>query len=258
MDCQAYDMRGIHNAMSWTHDFAMDHRKILGLVIKQFRKSAKLNQADVSEATGLDQAAISRIENGKQGITDDQLVSLAKAVGAHPSEIWGAAEAGIESASDRPPLMFSRSRSRDAGPAPIPLIGWVQAGEWTTQEAPEAQYSAAEHVYTTLRVGRRAFALEIKGDSMVNPRGEPSFAPGTRIIVDPDKAASSGSLVIAQIDGEEETTFKRLQIDGVRQYLVPLNPQFPTLPIDRSTRICGVVVAKAEQPLEPQPSVPRF
>jgi SOS-response transcriptional repressor LexA len=82
---------------------------------------------------------------------------------------------------------------------------------------------------------------------MINPRGEPSFPSGSTIIVEPADAADNGTLVIAQLEGEPETTFKRLVSDGGRQYLVPLNPQFPTLPVDRKMRVCGIVVAIAER-----------
>ncbi|SBV37822.1 HTH-type transcriptional regulator for conjugative element pMERPH (fragment) [uncultured Stenotrophomonas sp.] len=84
---------------------------------------------------------------------------------------------------------------------------------------------------------------------MVNPRGEPSFPPGEKIIVEPEMAATSGSLVVAQIDGEPETTFKKLIIDGGQHLLVPLNPQYVTIQITRATRICGVVISRAEKPL---------
>ncbi len=224
----------------------MDHKKILGRVIRQYRKRAdNMTQPQLSEITGIDQGAISRIENGKQSMTDDQMVAIATALGRHVSELWQSVEGMSEGvAEDRAAYNTAMPHVRM-----VPLIGWVQAGRWTESPEPIGRGHYEEFVPTQARIGKRAYALEVKGDSMTNPRGWPTFPPGVRIVVDPDKAAQPNSLVIAQIDGETEATFKRLVQDGGRSYLVPLNPQYPTLPIDRSITICGVVVAMPENSL---------
>lgn len=239
-------MRAIHKqAIGYDH-IPMNHRKALGNAIKRFRKIAGLTQPDLAEQTSIDQSAISRIENGKQGIADDQMMLIAKAVRVHVSEIWAAVEDATKIAEEggvyRLPI--------PSGARMVPLIGWVQAGRWTEAHSPTDPQQATASVLTSAKVSHKAFALEVKGDSMINPRGEPSFPPGVRLIVEPNAVAYNGSLVIAQIDGDAETTFKKLVIDGGKHYLVPLNPQFPTLPIDRSVRICGVVVTIAEKQLE--------
>lgn len=225
----------------------MKHRKLLGSAIRQYRKLAGgMTQPELSERAGLDQAAISRIENGKQGVSDEQMVSIASALGIHVYELWAAVEQARSVAEDNPryPIrQISDLRS-------VPLIGWVQAGTWTEADTPFFSGQVEEFVATNAKVSKRAFALEIHGESMINPRGEPSFPPKSRIIVEPAATAHSGSLVIVQIDGETETTFKKLVHEGSRTYLVPLNPQFQTIEIDRDTRICGVVITKAEQQLQ--------
>lgn len=225
----------------------MDHRKLLGAAIRRFRKLANsMTQPQLSERSGVDQAAISRIENGKQGVSDEQMVSIASALGIHVYELWAAVEETRAAAEDS--STYLANPASDA--RMVPVIGWVQAGQWTAADDPQATWQIDEFVATNAKISRRAFALEIHGESMINPRGEPSFPPGTRIIVEPNAAPTSGSLVVAQIDGEAETTFKKLVMEGSRTYLVPLNPQFQTLEIDRETRICGVVVTKAEQQLQ--------
>lgn len=236
-------MRAIHKRMLQPHHLDMDHRKAIGSAVRHFRKSAGLGQEQLAEATAIDQGAISRIENGRQGVTDSQLVALATALGVHPSEIW----ASVEGPTVRETQQAHYEPSMR--PRQVPLLGWVQAGEWTSQNIEDCQIEPSEYVYTSARVSNRAFALTVVGESMINPRGEPSFPPGERIIVEPNMAATSGSLVIAQIDGEPETTFKKLISDGGQHYLVPLNPQYMTITVTQSTRICGVVVSRAEKPL---------
>ncbi len=48
--------------------------------IRTARKQAGFTQVQLSEATGIDQAAISRMENGKQRITLNDLATIAGAL----------------------------------------------------------------------------------------------------------------------------------------------------------------------------------
>lgn len=124
----------------------------------------------------------------------------------------------------------------------VPLVSWVQAGTWSTIEDPYPRGAAEEWIPVYERIGRTAFALRVEGDSMTNPAGFPSFPPGTIIIVDPEVEARSGHFVIARLDDEDAATFKQLMIEGAHTYLMPLNPRFPRIDVDRPMTICGVVV----------------
>jgi SOS-response transcriptional repressor LexA len=224
----------------------MDRQKLFGKVIRQLRKAAPMTQPELSEASGVDQAAISRVENGKYAQPEALIPQLAEALGVKGSEILAMVEESAFAVGEERAAYVVRT---PPGMSAVPLTGWIQAGKWEQVENPFDPDVAEGTVYTAAKVSRRAYALKVKGDSMTNPRGWPSFPPGTTIIVDPKRQENPGDLVVAHIDNEEEATFKRLVRDGGRMYLVPLNPQYPTLPIDRETSICGVVVAIAERPL---------
>lgn len=230
----------------------MDRKKLFGRAIRQFRKAAGLTQPQLADRVaamspdyeGLDQAAVSRIETGKHGTPEAHIDALAAALGARPSEIMQAIEVmedGHGSEVFVPPPQ--------PGVFTVPLVGLVRAGQWDQVENPFDPAVADGYVTTTHKVSRRAYAVEVKGESMMSPKGWPSFPPGTRVIVDPKLPADTGSLVIAALHDDEEATFKRLVRDGGMTYLVPLNPQYPTIPADRAVRICGVVVAVAERPV---------
>lgn len=244
--CQAHVLAAIPDRDIRAEHTAMDRQKTFGRVIRQLRKAKGLTQPGLSEASGVDQGAISRIENGRYQSPEALLVQLAAGLGVRPSEILAMVEEAGDSVAEARADYVVHAPS---GMAAVPVIGWVQAGRWNQVENPFDPDVAEGTVYTAAKVSKRAYALKVKGESMTNPRGWPSFPPGTTIIVDPKRAESPGDLVIAQLDDEAEATFKRLVHDGGRQYLVPLNPQYPTLPIDRSTTICGVVVAVAERPI---------
>ena len=126
----------------------------------------------------------------------------------------------------------------------VPLVSWVQAGSWKDVEdifhAGEAE--VWEPAYRT-SPGDNAFALLVENDSMVNPHGEPSFPPGTIIIVDPARACDPGCYVIAKDVLTQQATFKKLVYDAGRWFLKPLNSSYPTMEIDDPViRVIGRVI----------------
>jgi len=87
------------------------------------------------------------------------------------------------------------------------------------------------------------YVLRVKGASM-----EPKFANGDLIFVDPEVAAESGKYVIVHITGSDEADFKQLIVEGGRQYLKALSPDWPDriTEMDEAAQVCGVVVFKGE------------
>jgi SOS-response transcriptional repressor LexA len=122
------------------------------------------------------------------------------------------------------------------GTARLPLVSWVTAGHWREVVDSFQPGDADDWVETTKRVGPSAFALRVRGDSM-----EPRCPDGAIIVVDPDREAVNGSLVVVRLDKDEEATFKRLVIEGGRRFLAPLNPRYPVLEITGPATVCGVV-----------------
>ncbi|MGE9551590.1 S24 family peptidase [Erwinia amylovora] len=122
-----------------------------------------------------------------------------------------------------------------------PLISWISAGAWLEAVEPYCLSEIDVWPGTTETVSDASFWLTVKGDSMTAPSGL-SIPEGTLILVDPEKEATNGSLVIAKRESENEATFKRYVRDGEYQYLKPLNPQYRMQPVDNECRIIGVVV----------------
>ena len=123
----------------------------------------------------------------------------------------------------------------------IPVISWVQAGQFTECKAAEVFSEVDKWVETSLRIGDSSFALEVKGDSMTNPNGLPTIPEGATVIVDPDAEPLNGKIVVARLDGTNEATVKKLVIDGPQKFLVPLNPRYPNISINGNCLIIGVV-----------------
>jgi hypothetical protein len=93
----------------------------------------------------------------------------------------------------------------------IPLIRYVQAGVWTDVVDNYAPGDADEFLLTDLELSGNAFALEIKGDSMLT-----EFKPGDRVIIDPAVAPQPGDFVVAK-NGEDEATFKKYRPRSVNE-----------------------------------------
>ncbi len=208
----------------------------LGSNVRKFREAAGLTQTQLAEAAGMDQQALAALEK-RDSKSSSFLPNLAKALNLSTSQLLGIDEGAATGASHE-----------NVGPAPIgshriPLIDYVQAGLWTGVEDQFEPGAADEYLLTDLTLSGSAFALEIKGESML-----PEFKPGDRVIIDPEVMPAPGDFVVAK-NGAEEATFKKYRprtVDAAGNMvfeLVPLNEDFPSMRSDVVTiRIVGTMV----------------
>lgn len=127
----------------------------------------------------------------------------------------------------------------------VPLISWVQAGEWGGIVDNFAPGDAEEWLPCPVKCGPKTFVLRVRGVSM-----EDKFHDGDLIFVDPDVQPENGSFVIVRLDHRSETTFKQLILEGEpphqRRYLKPYNPNWPEkiIEVSEHATIVGVVVGR--------------
>jgi len=133
--------------------------------------------------------------------------------------------------------------STNPGSRRIPLISYVQAGTMTEVSDPYAVGSAESWIEPFAEVSSNAFALRIKGESML-----PEFREGDVVIIDPNVSPEPGDFVVAK-NTEEEATFKKYRPRGVNERgdlvfeLVPINEDYPSIRSDHvHVRIIGVMV----------------
>lgn len=128
----------------------------------------------------------------------------------------------------------------------LPLISWVQAGDWSEIVDNFQPGDAEDWIACPFPSGSHGFVLRVVGDSMYNPSGDMSFREGDFISVNPDREAQHRSLVIARHNGEK-ATFKQLLIDeNDGPMLFALNPNWPKryIALDKDTEIIGVVTGQ--------------
>lgn len=124
----------------------------------------------------------------------------------------------------------------------VPLISWVQAGAWCEAISNIEVYDADSWLSCPVPISNLGYALKVHGDSMTNPGPGRSYPAGCIIFVDPEAETKTGDRVIARVPRTNEATFKILVEDAGRQFLRPINPQYPIIDITEETHICGKVV----------------
>ena len=118
----------------------------------------------------------------------------------------------------------------------LPLVGRIAAGQPI-----EAIHNQEEINLTEMFVGKDRYALQIKGDSMIDI----GILDGDIVVIEPQNTAQFGDVVVALIDDQEATLkrYKRLK-DG-RIELSPENQDLQPMFYDASrVKIQGLLVGQ--------------
>ena len=217
--------------------------KNLELLIVEAGSAAKL-----ADLVGTNSSYISQVrrqmttkKGTPRGIGDDLAGKLEKGMGKHEGWIdephqaeWGQSDIAGKDASAHLQRDVQSLR---------PVISWKQAGEWMEIVENYQPQRDEELLPCPVKCGQDAYILRVNGVSM-----EPKFHDGDLIFVDPQVDPVGGKYVIVILEESDEATFKQLIVEGGRQYLKALNPEWPNriIEFNQNTRICGVVVFKGE------------
>jgi len=234
-----------HSYMKTTKELTPAEKAIAAAMAYLFnaaKEKHETTQEDVALAVGKSLKQIQRIKGGKSskvstltevaayfGFTYENMLALGRWIldGKAPEE-WKPSLLEESNVSPGPSILRK-----------VPLISFIQAGDWSGDE----EFEPEELITCTSNVGPKAFALRVKGPSM-----EPEFIEGDYIIIDPDKQWESGDYVVAK-NGEEEATFKRYYKDGDKHFLKPLNVDWgkPKDMTGHNWRIVGRVMEKVKR-----------
>jgi len=119
--------------------------------------------------------------------------------------------------------------------AMLPLLGTIAAG--TPIEAQENIEDTIPIPTEMVRNMQHAFLLRVRGDSM---SGE-GILPRDLVVVKPQKTANHGELVAVLIG--DEATVKRISFEKKGAKLLPSNPAYEPIPIDRDdATVIGKIV----------------
>jgi len=119
----------------------------------------------------------------------------------------------------------------------IPLYGSIPAGFPDEREAEVRRYITVDRATLDTRLSPDAFALEVKGDSMIDRH----ILSGDHVIIEPRRNPRAGDVVAALIDGQ--TTLKTLVMKNGKAYLKAENPKYRDLLPETDLSVNGVAVA---------------
>ena len=198
--------------------------------IKQKRLELGFTQVELARKAGIKQPSLNAIETGKaKNMRASTLKGIAKAL--RVSVEW------IETGATRvgePESLYNVEPAPDPKPHKVPVISWVQAGQACEVVDLYTPGDGEDWVSPTVHIKNHTYALRVQGDSMA-----PTFTEGMVLVVEPEMDASPGDFVIAK-NGDDEATFKKYVRDGGQEFLKPLNPQYPMMPMG-TYKIIGVV-----------------
>lgn len=191
-----------------------------------------LTQNQLAEKVGVSQAMVNKLLSGKISSTT-KILEFSKALQCNPDWLmYGAGSFPEESnVTHAPPVRKM-----------IPVISWVQAGAFCESNVLEL-HDVEEWLPCPVHASEKTFGLRVKGSSMTSPHSnDRSYPEGIVIYVDPEIDVISGKRVIAKSASSSEATFKTYVEDGGLKYLIPINPQYPSVEINADIHICGVII----------------
>lgn len=197
--------------------------------LRKARAHARLSQRTLAERVGISQPGYQKLERGAAG--SKFVAQIAYACGVNPE--WLATGKGEM-------LLVTISNEAAAQPGPDirswhPIIGTIPCGVPTLISEKARQSPDTIWLPSPKAVPDSCFYLRVSGNSMA-----PTVQDGDLVLINPEQVPEHRD-VVAVRNGDNESTLKRLMIDGGDYLLVPDNPQYPTKVLGEH-EIIGVAV----------------
>lgn len=202
---------------------------------------AGITQAELARLCGVKPPSVNGWLSGKSKfLRGENLLQAANALKVNQQ--WLATGEG-------PMTTLGKQSNVESGPdlrSKVPLVSWVQAGEWCEAVQTTHVTEAERWMDCPVAHSNQTFALRVRGDSMTAPSGAARTYPeGCFIFVDPERRNPvNGDRVVACLLDAHEVTFKIYKNEDGRQWLQPLNPTHE--PIREPFKVLGTVLGKWE------------
>lgn len=180
--------------------------------LKELRREKRLTQIQFAEAFQISNGTIGMWETNKRQPDQSTLVKLATFFNVTTDYLLGREEKK---------LIDNEVELNDL--YPIPLLGKVVAGIPI-----ESQENLEGYIYISYKPKENYFALRVQGDSMINA----GIRDKSILVVHKQTYAENGEIIVAMLNGE--STVKRFKIFGDNIFLMPENPAFEPIPIQKN------------------------
>lgn len=200
----------------------------IGERIKKRRNELRLSADEVAKALGKNRATIYRYEsNDIEKLPTEVLEPLARVLQTTPAALMGW--------SDDPEPSKIYDNIFPIKTQRIPLLGKIACGEPIFADQERDQYIFADEDI------KADFALQAKGDSMINAR----IYDGDIVFIRSQPIVNDGEIAAVLID--DEATLKRVYIEDDRITLVAENPKYKPIIIaendHQNVKILGKAIA---------------
>ena len=107
-------------------------------------------------------------------------------------------------------------------------------------------FAAKVPVSSAEAIPRRGLFVTITDNSMFDPEADVSFKPGDQALIDLEAKPKPSQYVVAIVPDESAAVLRvyrevaKLPDGTIKAELVPLNPNFRTIPVEVDTTIVGV------------------
>ena len=208
----------------------------IGQRIQKARRKRGVNQSELARALGVSPQSVQQWEDGTTEPRRHRIAAIAAFL--RVPEIALLTDHGSAPTQNVRPVGIQPPDTH------YPIISWVAAGSWHESIDHREPGDAEHHMPAPpgVRCHPDSFWLEVQGRSMINNGSGISYPPGSYIFVDVgDRDLVTGKLIVAKLSDTNETTFKRLNVEGGSVYLEPLNPQYDVLRVNGNSEIVGTV-----------------
>lgn len=163
--------------------------------------------------------------------------SSKRAAEVHVQAMVGAGYLAVETGKARSLRLGRAVQSHRGEVIRLPLLGTIPAGHGDDRRQEENEFITVSVETLGLRPTRNAFALLVKGDSMIGRH----ICDGDIVVLEHGPEPRSGQIVAALID--RKNTLKTFVLKNGRPYLKAENPKYPDLVPAEELVIQGVCTA---------------
>lgn len=195
--------------------------------LKKARTARGLSQTELAKRINVSQVAIQRLEAGDVKSTTF-LVELATALEVSPNWLLHGI---LPSSVDQKTVVQN-----------LPLITMQDVIPYLQDGTLPTDYRSVPMLMSSVKISPKTFSMEIDGDAMVSQQ-EPSKSifPGEMAVIDPERTAKIGDIVLAQITSED-LKIRQYMKDGSQTLLKALSDKYNHIIMGDETKILGVVV----------------
>ncbi|MBU8598454.1 transcriptional repressor LexA [Alkalihalobacillus clausii] len=213
-----------------------------GEYLRLRRKEKGFTIRQLEMKSGVSNAYLSHLENGKRGIPSTEIIKkISGALDIPYTEMLQKAghldEANLlQHAPSFPDI--KEQLSVPPGHISVPILGYISAGKPVLAEEHIENYMDIPSSAFNIEEGKH-FLLRVKGDSMINAR----IHDGDMVMVRMQCDVESGEIAVINIDGENATLKRVRKTDTGQTWLFPENEKYEPILISNSdARIIGKVV----------------